>query len=111
MIGFLPTLRQHDEGDKRGSNKDIATCLSIDEQAILDGVAVCKVLLAQRPEKSVTVILEKDFENALARDYREWAQARGADPDAMERWRTEGRQQIKPFGDGGKGLIGRYAVL
>jgi len=110
----LPTLvlfdNDNDDADKQRSNRNIAACMGVEMSDFTERVAICKVLEANRPGKTPLVVLEKDFEHALDRDYREWSSDQFADADDIQTWRAEAREYIKPEGNQGKGLIARFAA-
>jgi putative ATP-dependent endonuclease of the OLD family len=98
------------EGVDTGKNKVMADCWCVGVDEFTSGVTVYKLVESRGPMKTLAVVLEQDYEHALERDFKSWAESHGHDPTAIQTWRNEAREIIKPEKDAGKGLVARFVA-
>lgn len=100
----------NDEAGAPGSNRNVATCMGIEENALTSDIDVFKTMKAARSIASLLVILEHDYEKALKKDYGAWARAASQKVNAIETYEQEARELIRPERNQGKGLIARHVA-
>lgn len=106
----MVVMFDNDQKKDKNSNKNIATCMGLNETDFTTEVNTFKTLRAARTHASLLVVLEHDYETALRKDYAEWAQAGSGDPKAIDAFETEARELIRPEGSQSKGLIARHVA-
>lgn len=95
------------DNPKRKSNKNLATCFGLSLEQILHKKPWDKMKSASEPE-TIILVLGKDFETAVRKDYERVAGLEDPTFDDIER---QARDLIKPTSrDQGKGLIARYVA-
>jgi putative ATP-dependent endonuclease of OLD family len=106
----MVVLFDNDESGEKNSNKNVATCMGIDEESIVSDVDIFKTMNAARSPASLLVVLENDYESALKKDYSRWVENTAHDPEAINTFEREARELIQPQGSQGKGLIARHVA-
>ncbi len=90
---------------KRKSNLNLAKCFDFELTEVTDGMDGYKVLVSGSDPKTPILVLEKNFEAAVRKDFL----SNHADQtELLDRWLAEARDVIKPIGDQNKGQIALY---
>ncbi len=101
------TDERGEDGDKRKSNKNIATCFGLGLATILHSTAWSEIQSVNEP-KTPIFVLGNDFETAVEADYAQ--QKTSTDPE-FATFIQMAKDVIKPIHKNqGKGLIARYVA-
>jgi putative ATP-dependent endonuclease of OLD family len=95
-----------ENGERRRSNTQVVNCFGLKMVDVLD-VQVSRLLESVSEPRTSIVVLEKDFEHALRKDFDAWTHGEAA---MLDQWEREARDLIKPFGNQNKGQIARFVA-
>jgi len=94
-----------DSPEKQKSNKNLASCFALTLDEIVNEVDIFKVIESKNSPNTPIIIMEKDFETALSKDFCKNFPTKKQE---LEKWEQEAKDLIKPIGNQNKGQIARY---
>ena len=108
-VPIIVVFDNDDDGtaQKRRSNANIASCFGLSVSEIVDGINVFATVTSKTEPLTKLLVLEKDFENAVALDFLENEKASSS---IIATFEEEAKDMIKPIGTQNKGLIARFVA-